>query len=418
MKFENCFVVAVVLMLAACGSSKRLSNENISSYLKPDDFTLSPKYVIWHTDSDSSVVFYNFSSKNLLVKKIGEKNTVFLSIKYQLYASYSNASILDSQTVYINLEPSEEFPMYEGKIKFKCNSTFKGVLRMQINDEYRNKEEVNFYEIDKTTCNSRQNFLVTDSLESPLYKNFIAPNQSFNIIPAGCLKSKQFIVNCYFRSFPLAAPAFRIDAPTVFSTKADSTFSISVDSILSLRLNRYGFYHFISDDNSRNGVTVFLFPEDFPSVTNASQLIDATRYLTTSKEHLNLVQSTNKKVDLDRFWLEKGGTQEQARNLIRIYYQRVQFANHFFSSYMEGWRTDRGMIYIIFGPPQSIYHNDLGENWNYGTVNSIPDLSFTFRKVGNPFTNNDYELVRQPIYENAWYLAVDQWRQGRAFNYN
>jgi GWxTD domain-containing protein len=251
-----------------------------------------------------------------------------------------------------------------------------------------------------------------------LYKNFIAPNQSFNIIPAGYLKSKQFIVNCYFRSFPLAAPAFRIDASTVFSTKADSTFSISIDSILSLRLNRYGFYHFISDDNSRNGVTVFLFPEDFPSVTNASQLIDATRYLTTSKEHLNLVQSTKKKVDLDRFWLEKGGTQEQARNLIRIYYQRVQFANHFFSSYMEGWRTDRGMIYIIFGPPQSIYHNDFGENWNYGTVNTIPDLNFTFRKVGNPFTNNDYELVRQHIYENAWYLAVDQWRQGRAFNYN
>jgi GWxTD domain len=43
---------------------------------------------------------------------------------------------------------------------------------------------------------------------------------------------------------------------------------------------------------------------------------------------------------------------------------------------------------------------------------------FIFRKMNNPFSNNDYALIRQPIYENVWYLAVDHWRQGRIVNDN
>lgn len=418
MRVQFYFFIAFLILLASCGSSKRLCNENISGYFSTQDLDLNPQYVIWHTDSDSSVVYYNFTCKNLLFKKSSDQIYASFSVKYQLYSSYYSSSILDSQTVFTTIDSISDETSYEGNIKFNCNSIFKGVLRMQLTDEYRNSSEVKFIDIDKSTFTARQNFIVTDSTGAPLYKNFISQDQSFNIIPSKLVKSNQFTANCYFRSFPLAAPAFRMDANPTLSSIADSTFTVSFDSISSLRLNRYGFYHFISQSYSRNGVTLFLYPEDFPLVTSASQLIESTRYLTTSKEHLKLIQSSNKKTDLDRFWLDISGSQEQARKLIRTYYQRVQFANQYFSSYMEGWRTDRGMIYIIFGPPQSIYRNDDEEQWNYGTINSIPELNFTFRKVGNPFTNNDYGLVRQPSYENAWYLAVDQWRQGRAINNN
>lgn len=419
MRVQFYFIIAVILfLLAACGSSKRLSNENLSGYFTTQDFALNPQYVIWHTDSDSSVVYFNFECKNLLFKKSSDKIYASFSVKYQLYSSYNSSLMLDSQTFFTTIDSISNESFYEGKIKFKANSTCKGVLRLQLTDEYRNTSEVKFIDVDKTSLTTRQNFVITDSTGALLFENFIGPNQRFNIIRSKLVNSDQFTVNCYFRSFPLAAPAFRMDAPQTLSSQSDSTFSISMDSVSSLSLKRYGFYHFLPQSNSRNGFTIFLYPEDFPSVTNASQLIESTRYLTTSKEHLKLVQSKNKKIELDRFWLDISGSQEQARKLIRTYYQRVQFANQHFSSYMEGWRTDRGMIYIIFGPPQSIYRNDDDEQWNYGTINSIPDLNFTFRKVGNPFTNNDYGLVRQPSYENAWYLAVDQWRQGRAINNN
>ena len=40
------------------------------------------------------------------------------------------------------------------------------------------------------------------------------------------------------------------------------------------------------------------------------------------------------------------------------YYSRVNFANQNFKSYTEGWRTDKGMVYIIYGPPFNIERTD------------------------------------------------------------
>ena len=37
------------------------------------------------------------------------------------------------------------------------------------------------------------------------------------------------------------------------------------------------------------------------------------------------------------------------------YYRRVRFANEEFTQYKDGWKTDRGMIYILFGPPNQVF---------------------------------------------------------------
>ena len=111
-----------------------------------------------------------------------------------------------------------------------------------------------------------------------------------------------------------------------------------------------------------------------------------------------------------------GGNQEKTRSLIKKYYGRVIEANKYFSSYTEGWRTDRGMIYILFGSPGTVYKSAESESWIYGTPNSTLALNFFFIKVNNPFTDNDYTLSRSPTYESSWYRAVEIWRQGRVYN--
>jgi GWxTD domain-containing protein len=53
------------------------------------------------------------------------------------------------------------------------------------------------------------------------------------------------------------------------------------------------------------------------------------------------------------------------------YYQRIYYANTAFKSYMEGWQTDRGMVYVVLGPPATIQtqtdfaYNRSYEIWNY-----------------------------------------------------
>ncbi|MPN51542.1 hypothetical protein SDC9_199190 [bioreactor metagenome] len=86
-------------------------------------------------------------------------------------------------------------------------------------------------------------------------------------------------------------------------------------------------------------------------------------------------------------------------------------ANRLFTSYTEGWQTDRGMIYIVFGPPNIVYRSDDTESWIYGEENNFFSITFTFNKVKNIFCDNDYILQRAPVYKDNWFRAVDIWRQ-------
>jgi hypothetical protein len=85
--------------------------------------------------------------------------------------------------------------------------------------------------------------------------------------------------------------------------------------------------------------------------------------------------------------------------------------NFLFSSYQEGWKTDRGLIYIIYGPPSEVYRRDDEEEWIYGERGNPMSIRFYFMKVENPFTNNDFSLQRSPIYKTSWYVAVENWRR-------
>jgi GWxTD domain-containing protein len=40
--------------------------------------------------------------------------------------------------------------------------------------------------------------------------------------------------------------------------------------------------------------------------------------------------------------------------LMEEYYRRIAFSLEAFTVIQEGWKTDRGMIYILFGPPDEI----------------------------------------------------------------
>ena len=121
----------------------------------------------------------------------------------------------------------------------------------------------------------------------------------------------------------------------------------------------------------------------------------------------------NFKTAVDSFWLYAGGSHDRARELVRKYYHRVEDANDFFSSYIEGWRTDRGLIYIVYGPPNIVYKSSNSENWVYGAENNFNSLTFSFLKVINPFTDNDYRLERSQFLKKSWFNSVEMWRQGR-----
>ena len=219
----------------------------------------------------------------------------------------------------------------------------------------------------------------------------------------------------YQREFELPTPPFSSDDPGTFEYDADSTFFIrqQSDSSFEIKMDRTGIYHLQLDTSTREGLTIFQFKGGFPKVKEVDDMIDPLRYLTTKQEFNKLEDEGRVKETVDDFWYAVAGSRDRARSNIRSYYNRIQEANQFFTSYVEGWKTDRGIIYAIFGPPNVIYKTLDSENWIYGEQNNVLSVNFTFYKVENPFTRNDFYLSRSPVYKSSWYRAVDSWRQGK-----
>ena len=96
---------------------------------------------------------------------------------------------------------------------------------------------------------------------------------------------------------------------------------------------------------------------------------------------------------------------------MRNYFKRVEWANYYFTSYKEGWKTDRGMIYILFGLPEELFKFNDREVWNYKSPSL--KVSFTFVKSSTLFDPDNYVLIREKKFQETWYEKVDLWRNAR-----
>lgn len=154
---------------------------------------------------------------------------------------------------------------------------------------------------------------------------------------------------------------------------------------------------------------------EFPEMVNVEDLIESTRYISTVSEYKNLIGANHPKQALDDFWIKCGDTPEQGKELIEIYYGRVEEANRYFSGLLEGWRTDRGMVHIIMGPPTQIRRDFWNEYWIYGDVNSVNNYTLRFRRKEHEIDNNIYILERNPAFRITWEQFVTSWRNGRVY---
>ena len=58
---------------------------------------------------------------------------------------------------------------------------------------------------------------------------------------------------------------------------------------------------------------------------------------------------------IEQFWLRRDPTPDTEENEYKEeHYRRIAYANERFASGIPGWKTDRGRIYITFGPPDEI----------------------------------------------------------------
>lgn len=72
---------------------------------------------------------------------------------------------------------------------------------------------------------------------------------------------------------------------------------------------------------------------------------------------LQLETDRERDIFIEAFWKQRDPTPNSPENEFKKeHYRRISYANHYFGreSAIPGWRTDRGRIYIILGPPKDI----------------------------------------------------------------
>ena len=114
-------------------------------------------------------------------------------------------------------------------------------------------------------------------------------------------------------------------------------------------------------------------------------MLQPLRYITTIDEYDEMRNAVDVKLAVDNFWLNNAGNPTRARSMIQKYYGRVVDANKYFTSYHEGWKTDRGLIYMVYGPPRIVYRGKDVEEWIYGEKGNNNSIRFQFVKVAESF---------------------------------
>ena len=412
MKVRIHYIIILLLLITACHGLNKLSLYNLSNQYSNTNFTILDA-VAFNNGSEATRVYVSVQMADMVTSSAENSGKSFrkAGIKYRLFESYESKQIADSATIIITDSTLYIFDTII-TIDIQYPEERKYILKLELTDLNRVDAVSNYLFLDNLSPLSRDNYLLRDADGDLLFRNMTAEDESF-FMQLSDTFAHQVFVRYYNREFPLALPPFLEETETFFDYRADSVFTIAANKgeTGAMQLQEEGFYHIQTDSNQRGGYTLFRFHKGFPEIITTEQMLQPLRYITTKSEFDEMRNADDVKLAVDNFWLDNAGNASRARAMIHKYYSRVVDANNYFTSYHEGWRTDRGLIYIVYGPPKIVYRGKDIEEWLYGEKGNNNSIRLQFIKVGNPFSENDYSLVKSPSYKEKWYNIVNTWRR-------
>ena len=106
---------------------------------------------------------------------------------------------------------------------------------------------------------------------------------------------------------------------------------------------------------------------------------------------------------IEQFWLRRDPTPDTEENEYREeHYRRIAYANQNYASGIPGWRSDRGMIYIKYGPADETERNNGGTQERRieeggGTTSMYPYERWRYRYIEGLPPNVEIEFVDKTL---------------------
>jgi GWxTD domain-containing protein len=118
------------------------------------------------------------------------------------------------------------------------------------------------------------------------------------------------------------------------------------------------------------------------------------------KAFMSLSNDEEREAFIENFWQRRNPNPDSPENEFREeHYRRIQYANDHFAAGKPGWKTDRGHIYIAFGPADSIDAHPSGGMYERpmeeggGETSTFPFEVWHYRYLEGIGENVDIEFV-------------------------
>src|SRR6516164_9254391 len=116
---------------------------------------------------------------------------------------------------------------------------------------------------------------------------------------------------------------------------------------------------------------------------------------------------------IENFWLRRDPTPDTVENEFKEeHYRRIAYANENFASGIPGWKTDRGRIYITYGPPDEKESHPSGGSYERppeeggGTTSTFPFEQWRYRYIEGDGSNIIIEFV-DPTMSGEYRMTMD-----------
>src|SRR5579872_3792902 len=142
---------------------------------------------------------------------------------------------------------------------------------------------------------------------------------------------------------------------------------------------------------------------------------DVIYIITAEEKNAFLHLSTNEEREqfIEQFWQRRNPDPDSPENTYKEeHYRRIAYANEHFASGIPGWKTDRGRIYIMWGPPDEIDSHPTGGTYERpsdqggGETSTYPFEDWRYRYLPGIGENVEIEFV-DPSGSGEYHLTMD-----------
>ncbi len=404
----------LLLLFTSCTGLNKLSSYNFASSYMEKNASKKAEFRLFQVCNDSVRAYVSVDLSGFETREIAQSG---LYLDYSLrFFVYDEADISKVPDTFIFQHTELPALLASTAIENECSFLLKDegayLIELRIKDLNSEKEIRLLRMLDNKGHSPASSFLPVNQQGDILY-NDDRFRKGKTIELQTALPQESFWVYYFSQDVPIAEPPFVYDDGKIEALRPDSLFRIyrNINHNVTFTPFAQGAYFILSDTNSKQGYTAMVFGNAYPKIQYPIEMLMPLRYISSANEFAELLQYRDAKLAVDSFWVANAGNPERARRLISTYYGRVERANDLFSSWKQGWQTDRGLIYIMYGEPHIVYKSPNAESWIYGEESNYKSIRFDFQRIDNPLSKTDFKLLRQPEYKSSWYYQVDRWRR-------